>query len=177
MYVCLDVCNNVLCRPLTICTMAQHSTRAPPHPQHYDDVDVFVCQTSGTKRWLVYGPDAAGEAGHLTTKSSPDFQAKSLPKPLLQVELSPGDVLYMPRGTVHQAQAQEQGSSHLTLSAYQRWNYGSLAGTLLRCLMDNMPLGLSSTEQCVLPRELRVGLPVGWLYESGLQVCCTEQWL
>ena len=37
-----------------------------------------------------------------------------------------GDVLYMPRGTVHQAVAQEQDSVHLTISTYQRWTHGEL---------------------------------------------------
>ena len=35
-----------------------------------------------------------------------------------------GDVLYLPRGTVHQARAQTRASSHVTLSTYQRWTYG-----------------------------------------------------
>lgn len=137
---------------------------------HYDDVDVFVCQTEGTKQWQVYGTDAGGEAGYLTTKSSPDLDVATLPAPLIQVELAPGDVLYMPRGTVHQAQSQE-GSSHLTLSAYQRWNYGALASVLLGCMADNVPIGIgTSAKPCVLPRELRQGLRVGWLYDAGLQV-------
>ena len=138
---------------------------------HYDDVDVFVCQTGGTKRWFVYDMEAGGLAGHLSTKSSPDLDAEHLPKPLLDVQLHPGDVLYMPRGTVHQAQACPTGSSHLTLSAYQRWNYGTLATTLLTCMADNMPLGMASHVPCVLPTELRRGLPVGWLFGAGMQVC------
>jgi len=40
--------------------------------------------------------------------------------------LQVGDVLYLPRGTVHQARAQTQASSHVTLSTYQRWTYGRL---------------------------------------------------
>jgi hypothetical protein len=43
---------------------------------------------------------------------------------LVQVLLQAGDVLYLPRGTVHQAQAQDGESSHLTISTYQRWSYG-----------------------------------------------------
>ena len=41
-----------------------------------------------------------------------------------------GDVLYLPRGTVHQARAQTQASSHVTLSTYQRWTYGGFGQTL-----------------------------------------------
>ena len=34
-------------------------------------------------------------------------------------------MLYLPRGTVHQAVAQTEDSSHLTLSTYQRWTLGT----------------------------------------------------
>jgi hypothetical protein len=52
--------------------------------------------------------------------------------PTLEVELHPGDVLYLPRGTVHQAAAQQRDSAHLTISTYQRWSQGDLAATLLQ---------------------------------------------
>lgn len=37
-----------------------------------------------------------------------------------------GDVLYMPRGCIHQASAQEGDSAHLTISTYQRWSFADL---------------------------------------------------
>ena len=40
-------------------------------------------------------------------------------------------MLYMPRGTIHQAVAQEADSVHLTISTYQRWNHGELASRLM----------------------------------------------
>lgn len=45
--------------------------------------------------------------------------------------LQVGDVLYLPRGTVHQAVAQSEDSSHLTLSSYQRWTLGADFGLRL----------------------------------------------
>jgi hypothetical protein len=30
-------------------------------------------------------------------------------------------VLYLPRGTIHQAIATDEGSTHLTISTYQNW--------------------------------------------------------
>ncbi len=179
------------------CLVGCNSYITPPGTQglapHYDDVDVFVCQTHGAKRWAVYGGDVGGPAGPLTTKSSADLSERDLPEtPLLDVTLQVGDVLYMPRGTVHQARALEgdvakknkgkknnkgkqqvtqgQGSSHLTLSAYQRWNYATLTSTLLQCMSDNVARGMASTPM-VLPMALRKGLPVGFVYSTGLQVC------
>lgn len=194
------------------CLIGCNSYITPPGTQglapHYDDVDVFVCQTHGAKRWAVYASEVGGPAGPLTTKSSPDLDAEDLPDaPLLDVVLQVGDVLYMPRGTVHQARALEgdkgvqknkqakgkgkqqkkkhkgdgsgqqedkggngqQGSSHLTLSAYQRWNYATLTTTLLQCMMDNVTMGMAPTPM-VLPMALRKGLPVGFVYEAGMQV-------
>lgn len=40
-------------------------------------------------------------------------------------------MLYMPRGTIHQAVAQEADSVHLTISTYQRWNHGELAARMM----------------------------------------------
>lgn len=56
----------------------------------------------------------------------------SLGQLVLEVELCVGDVLYMPRGTVHQAAAQTGDSSHLTISTYQRCSYADLATHLLQ---------------------------------------------
>ena len=46
-------------------------------------------------------------------------------------------MLYLPRGTVHQAVAQEGGSTHLTLSTYQNWTWGSLAACVVHTALDS----------------------------------------
>lgn len=87
---------------------------------HYDDVDVFVLQAEGRKRWRVYAP-LSGHA--LPRVSSPDFNEETddLGEPLLDTVLQPGDLLYLPRGTLHQAEAlPEEHSLHLTVSANQQ---------------------------------------------------------
>lgn len=86
---------------------------------HHDDVELFVCHTEGRKRWRVYAP-TAGFA--LPTRSSGDLPAAGLGEPLLEAVLEPGDVLYLPRGTVHAAEAEGgAGACHVTVSMYQRW--------------------------------------------------------
>ncbi|CAI5481197.1 unnamed protein product [Closterium sp. Yama58-4] len=119
----------------------------PPASQgfspHYDDIDAFVLQVEGCKRWRCYqgvkrhpgddddsagGEDgegegeAAGEEGLLPRFSSGDFvQQELVEPPILDVVLRPGDLLYMPRGVIHQAEAvDDQHSLHLTISASQR---------------------------------------------------------
>ena len=75
-----------------------------------------------------------------------------------------GDVLYMPRGTIHQAVAQEGASTHLTISTYQNWTYATLAQALLHAGMQGQQ------EPVCLPLSLRHALPPGFLFSHGFQV-------
>jgi bifunctional lysine-specific demethylase and histidyl-hydroxylase NO66 len=60
---------------------------------HGDPHDVFALQTHGVKRWVVEPPD----------------------EPRWELELQPGDVLYLPAGTRHAAQTVDRPSLHLTI--------------------------------------------------------------
>jgi lysine-specific demethylase/histidyl-hydroxylase NO66 len=64
---------------------------------HEDPHDVFAVQTHGTKRWVVHPSD--GEASD----------------EVWDLQLEPGDVLYLPAGTRHAAQTVDTPSLHLTL--------------------------------------------------------------
>ena len=98
---------------------------------HWDDVDVWVVQVEGRKRWRVYAPleenrGATVPSGDLAPGSR--FTAPGLVA--LDAVLSPGDVLYIPRGAVHEAHTlggSAVPSNHLTLSAFQRWAVKDLA--------------------------------------------------
>ena len=74
----------------------------PPGAQglasHEDPHDVFVLQAFGTKRWHVGVAPGGGEP--------------------IEAALAPGDTLYMPRGTPHEASAQEDVSGHLTVGVH-----------------------------------------------------------
>lgn len=97
-----------LCRSLE--TSLTHPVQAnayltPPISQglhlHADPHDVFAVQTHGVKRWVVH--------------------AEGADRPL-DVELHPGDVLYLPAGTRHAAQTVQQPSLHLTIGVRTlRW--------------------------------------------------------
>jgi len=88
---------------------------------HHDDVEVFVCQLEGSKRWRLYKP-----IDPLAEGCSGDLDRHLIGQPHIEVVLEPGDLLYMPRGTIHEAMAQEELSSHLTISAMQGQNWGKL---------------------------------------------------
>jgi bifunctional lysine-specific demethylase and histidyl-hydroxylase NO66 len=67
---------------------------------HTDDHDVFVLQSFGEKHWEVWPPGAGRHP------SGP---------PVITETLTPGDCLYMPKGTPHAARTQEGPSGHLTV--------------------------------------------------------------
>lgn len=84
---------------------------------HYDTHEVFVLQLEGTKTWRLYGPG----------RSLPLVDEKlNVPKDQLgsprEVSLGPGDLLYLPRGFVHEAFTAESASLHLTVGVnVYRW--------------------------------------------------------
>ncbi|HEX2025937.1 MAG TPA: cupin domain-containing protein [Actinomycetota bacterium] len=130
-----------LCRGLELALTHPVQANAyvtPPGSQgfaiHHDTHDVFVVQTHGRKAWRVYGPlvELAG-SDQPWKKELGDPGA-----PMLEAELEPGDVLYIPRGFPHDAEAREGVSVHVTI--------GILASTwvdvwkqLLRRLSEHRP--------------------------------------
>mmetsp|Transcript_19114 Transcript_19114/g.53280 ORF Transcript_19114/g.53280 Transcript_19114/m.53280 type:complete len:526 (+) Transcript_19114:205-1782(+) len=126
---------------------------------HHDDVEIFVCQTHGKKRWWLYQPLGGFQ---LPSHSSGDLPESIIGAPVMDVTLKEGDVLYMPRGTVHQAAAQKKDSAHLTISTYQRWSWGDLAVSILQQAIN------ATGEPGCLPISARLSLPPGFLYQHGL---------
>ena len=109
----------------------------PPRAQgaryHYDTHDVFVLQVVNSKRWTIYG----------TPVESPlpvqefDAAQHARGEPSLQFELQPGDVAYVPRGIVHDAQSGEDLSLHITAGVLARtWTDLLLEFVADACLND-----------------------------------------
>ncbi|KQO95913.1 cupin domain-containing protein [Leifsonia sp. Leaf264] len=115
---------------------------------HYDVHDVFVLQISGEKHWRIHAPvhidplrdqpwsdhsEAVGEAASH--------------EPVIDAVLRPGDVLYLPRGWIHSAEALGDTSVHLTIgmAAYTR---ADIVQTLVSvagdspALRSSLPLGI-----------------------------------
>ena len=95
----------------------------PPESQgfvpHYDEHDVLIMQIRGSKIWHLY--DGIDVAPRAALRHEP-VAADALPSPT-DVCLEVGDVLYLPGGRVHAAEATSEVSVHLTV--------GVLAPTLL----------------------------------------------
>lgn len=95
---------------------------------HFDDIDAFICQIAGKKRWRVYAPRKDG-LDRLPRHSSVDFTQEEVEKAgtVIDTILQAGDVLYLPRGCVHQAECTSGESSlHVTISAFQKWTWADL---------------------------------------------------
>lgn len=105
------------------------SQTAPPHA---DDRDVFVLQLVGSKEWKVYErvPIPYPYPHEQVGKEGRPVHPAILNGPLcIQQTLQPGDVLYMPRGFVHEANSpSDELSFHVTIAvATHDW---SLAGMI-----------------------------------------------
>jgi len=130
----------------------------PPGTQgfapHWDDVEVFMMQLEGKKHWRLYEPDHK-----LPRYSSKNLSQDDLGSPILEVDMEPGDLIYMPRGTIHQGNCLESDHSlHITISAYQLNSYTDLLEKLLPAA-----LAVASQEDV----EFRKGLPRNYLQCMG----------
>ncbi|CAN7999670.1 unnamed protein product [Ixodes hexagonus] len=120
---------------------------------HYDDIEAFVLQLEGQKLWRVYAPRDPSE--ELPRFSSGNFAEEEVGEPLLTALLEPGDLLYFPRGFIHQACTGETSHSlHLTLSTCQRNTWGDL---LEKALPTALQLALEEDVEFrrSLPRDYR----------------------
>lgn len=83
---------------------------------HFDTHDVLVCQCAGTKRWRLYRDYAGTRA--LPAKDIIDYDyVRHVPGEVSrEIRMEPGDVLYLPRGTMHDACTEQGDSLHLTFS-------------------------------------------------------------
>jgi ribosomal protein L16 Arg81 hydroxylase len=78
---------------------------------HYDSHDVFVLQIYGTKCWRLYGASLELPLHDQRYRRSEDGPGD----PVREFELEPGDLMYLPRGHVHDATSNEAASLHLTI--------------------------------------------------------------
>ncbi|XP_070576799.1 ribosomal oxygenase 1-like [Ptychodera flava] len=134
----------------------------PPGSQgfapHYDDIEAFVLQLEGKKHWRLYNPRSEEET--LPRYSSANFKEEDIGEPILDVILEAGDLLYFPRGTIHQADtAGDSHSLHVTVSTCQLNSWGDL-------MMKLVPRALQVAFEEDL--EFRRALPRDYLNYMGV---------
>lgn len=77
---------------------------------HFDTHEVLVLQLEGHKHWRLYGP-----ARKLPLVGERFSVPREQLGPVREIALEPGDLLYIPRGHVHEAFTSETASMHLTV--------------------------------------------------------------
>ncbi|WP_306325780.1 cupin domain-containing protein [Streptomyces venezuelae] len=137
---------------------------------HYDVHDVFVLQITGTKRWILHEPvhpDPLRDEPWTERRAAVSGAARG--EAYLDTVLGPGDVLYLPRGWLHAAEAQGAVSIHLTLGVHT-WTRHALAEQLAQSALEllredpemrrSLPLGVDGpgAELAVVRRRLAAAL-------------------
>ncbi|MFF0478973.1 cupin domain-containing protein [Streptomyces sp. NPDC004284] len=115
---------------------------------HYDTHDVFVLQVHGVKRWRLYGSPY-----ELPLRSRPYDHSQEAPAPEREIEMNPGDVLYLPRGAIHAATSADTASLHITMGVHPvLWAQvlqdaiGRLASEDVR-FRSGLPLGFANDKE------------------------------
>lgn len=134
----------------------------PPDSQgfapHYDDIEAFILQIEGKKHWRIYKPRVENET--LPRISSKNFDQEEIGAPIMEVILEAGDMLYFPRGYIHQGVTIDgEHSLHVTVSMYQKHSWADLFEKLVPAALQ------IAIEENI---ELRRGLPFDIYDNFGL---------
>lgn len=117
---------------------------------HYDSHDVFILQIAGSKNWRIYH---AAAACPLDGTIQPPFGRDELPDPR-EITLKKGDLIYIPRGWVHDADATAENSLHLTIGLHPTQWVDFLTKSLAALSISHEPL--------------RKSLPMGFLNDPDI---------
>jgi hypothetical protein len=116
---------------------------------HYDTHDVFVLQAAGSKRWRLYGAPVL-----LPLPDNPyPYPGPDPGPPAAEFVLHAGDLLYLPRGHVHDAVTSDSVSLHITLGI-NTYTWADLFMEALHAL-------------CQLDARFRRALPVGFAVDGA----------
>jgi hypothetical protein len=152
-----------MCRELrdTFPHVYVNSYLTPPKSQavgaHADDRDVLVWQCSGSKTWRVYAdppvpfPFPHEQVGKSDKFPVPEAVLNGTSKPCITVTLKPGDVLYMPRGYVHQAHTPNtEPSLHLTIAlATHDWAWSKVVECAMKLKSEETGETRAFSDSCI----------------------------
>lgn len=112
---------------------------------HYDTHDVFVLQIHGKKTWKIYKDNPVSLPNKLMEFAPGKYQVGEVEQTIVA---EAGDLIYIPRGIMHQAETNDDMSIHVTL--------GMLGYTWTDLLIESV-LEFSKTNDSLrrfLPREM-----------------------
>lgn len=130
---------------------------------HWDEQDTTILQLAGHKRWQVFAPTRehplAGEA---------DKPSRPAGDPIWEGTLSPGDVLYLPRGWWHAVLPVGEPTLHLTVTTVPACGIDLLSWLVERLqkrhavVRRNIPLLDSAVTRAAYLARLREALDAEW---------------
>ncbi len=115
-------------------------------PAHYDNHDVLALQINGCKHWRLYG---FGEQTLPVENKPGEKSPDPAQAPQHTLDLRAGDLLYLPRGYIHDAVTLEEPSIHITLGLLPKYWF-HLIEEIAQIAKENpifrqaLPHGLSS---------------------------------
>jgi ribosomal protein L16 Arg81 hydroxylase len=112
---------------------------------HYDTHDVIILQIHGSKQWRIFPAPVRLPLADNAFRADPEFDPG---EPIEECLLRQGDVLYLPRGYVHDATSMESTSLHLTVGI-KLITWASVVLGAVTALVNERP-------------ELRAALPPGF---------------
>ena len=128
---------------------------------HYDTHDVFVIQIAGAKHWRIHEPVHRHPLADQPWTDHRDAVAeRATTAPAIDAVFEPGDVLYLPRGWIHSAEALGGTSIHLTIGVRAATRHDVLARLLADAGDDDrlrapLPLGVDYSDSASLAADLR----------------------
>jgi ribosomal protein L16 Arg81 hydroxylase len=116
---------------------------------HHDTHDVLVMQLYGTKNWTLHPTQTALAMQGMSYSMPPEGAGD----PIQDFVMRPGDVAYLPRGTVHAAKANDAASLHLTIGINPMTWATVMRTSLEQALVKNvkfreaLPVGFASDDE------------------------------
>ncbi len=122
---------------------------------HFDRVSSFIVQLEGTKSWEVWSPTipnplSGHHPSHPESLEDDEYDRIFNQPPLLSFELGPGDVLWLPRGWVHNVKSTKDDSLHVTIG-----------------IPDITPHSVLSSIADLLADDARTRLPLPFNFTDG----------
>ncbi|GMS79167.1 hypothetical protein PENTCL1PPCAC_1342, partial [Pristionchus entomophagus] len=128
---------------------------------HWDEIDAFLLQVEGRKYWRVWAPESP--EAELPLESSGNFSEKEMEgrTPAFEGWIEQGDMLYIPRGFIHQQARTSPSvhSLHVTVSVGRQWTFSNLLQKMLPAAMEAFTMDRV---------KLRKQLPAGLLDMTGV---------
>lgn len=132
---------------------------------HYDVHDVFVVQVEGEKQWRIREPVWPLPLRDQPWDTHRDVIAEAATHPPQdEFVMTPGDVLYLPRGYLHSATARGEVSIHLTIGVHE-WTLHHVAEQLATVALE--VLAEEEAVRASLPVGVDVSDPSTWAADLG----------